>query len=527
MSISGQNLIGYSVSDLGEEEFYAVNPQDGEEIDPLFPIATKEEVNKAVSKATSAFLTYRELTSEQRATFLDTIADEILALGDELLERASLESGLPIAPRLIGERGRTVSQLKMFAALLREGSWADARIDTAMPDRQPLPRVDLRRMLIGLGPVAVFGASNFPMAFSVAGGDTASALAAGCPVVVKAHPAHPGASQLVGEAVVRAAKKTNMPDGVFSMLHGHVETGMTLVQHPSIEAVGFTGSFRAGKALFDAASARPRPIPVFAEMGSVNPVFLLPGALAERGQAIADGYAASVTMSVGQFCTNPGLAFGVKSPELDAFIARVSEKISGSPSATMLTPGIADSFRAGCERFGSTANVKISATGTDGNQGTPAFFTTDAKTFMAEHTLAEEVFGPSSLLVICEDGDELIRVAANLEGQLTGTLQATTEDLKLFGKLKSTLELKVGRLIVNGFPTGVEVGPTMQHGGPYPATTAPSTTSVGTAAIFRFTRPICYQNVPDEFLPVELQNANPGNLLRLVNGTYSAEPITA
>ena len=525
MSISGQNLIGYSVSDLGEEEFYGVNPQNGEEIDPLFPVATVEEVNKAAAKAASAFLVYRELTAERRASFLDAIAVEIMALGDELLERASLESGLPITPRLMGERGRTVSQLKMFASLLREGSWVDARIDTALPDRQPLPRPDLRRMLIGLGPVAVFGASNFPMAFSVAGGDTASALAAGCPVVVKAHPAHPGTSQLVGEAVVRAAKKTNMPDGVFSMLHGYVETGMTLVKHPLIEAVGFTGSLRGGRALFDAAASRPKPIPVYAEMGSVNPILLLPGALAERGQAIAEGYATSITMSVGQFCTNPGLAVGIKSPELDAFVATVSEKISASNSATMLTPGIATNFEQGCKKMGGTANVTTEATGKSGEQGTPMLFTTDAKAFLSDQLLAEEVFGPSSLIVICDDQAELEEVVASLEGQLTGTLQATKDDLKTFSKVKSLLELKVGRLIVNGFPTGVEVGPTMQHGGPYPATTAPLTTSVGTAAIFRFARPICLQNVPDEFLPVELQNSNPNKLIRLVNGESTAEGL--
>ncbi len=524
MALSGQNLIGYGVSDLGDDEFYAVNPANGEEIDPLFPVATEEEVDRAANFASKAFLLYREFSAEQRACFLEAISDEIVALGDDLLHRASLESGLPL-PRLIGERGRTVNQLKMFAALLRDGSWVDARIDTALPDRQPLPRPDLRRMLIGLGPVAVFGASNFPFAFSVAGGDTASALAAGCPVVVKAHPAHPGTSQMVGEAVVRAAKKTGMPNGVFSMLHGKAETGMALVKHPLIEAVGFTGSLRAGRALFDAASARPKPIPVYAEMGSVNPVFLLPGALKARGEAIANGYAASITMSVGQFCTNPGLAIGIASPELDSFLSTASEAIKKSASATMLTPGIADSFGKGCSKLTESEGVTVSAKGLEGAQGVPVLFSTDAQTFLSTHSLAEEVFGPSSLLVICASQEEMESVANSLEGQLTGTLQAESEDLRQFGNLKSILELKVGRLIVNGFPTGVEVGPTMQHGGPYPATTAPLTTSVGTAAIFRFARPVCYQNVPNEFLPVELQNVNIMGVSRLINGELTKSDV--
>ena len=489
--------------------------------------ASAVEIDQAVDAADAAFFEYRAKTAEERAAFLERIADEIGALGEALIETAHQETALPVA-RLIGERARTVGQLRLFAGVVREGSWVEARIDTALPDRQPLPRPDLRRMLIPLGPVDVFGASNFPFAFSVAGGDTASALAAGCPVVVKAHPGHPATSELTAQAVRAAAAATGMPSGVFSLLHGGPTVGMRLVKHPKLQAVGFTGSQAAGRALFDAAAARPRPIPVYAEMGSVNPVFVLPGALAERGPQLAAALAQSVTLGVGQFCTNPGLVVGMQDTSFAGLRTQTAEAISQVVPGRMLYEGLCRAYGEGVARLTGAAGVRQEgrsvAEAAPGQAG--AFvFSTDAATFLADDTLAREVFGPSTLMVACGTPAELLAVAHGLEGQLTATVHGTPADLEAHRDLLSLLETKVGRLVINGFPTGVEVSPAMQHGGPYPATTDSRSTSVGTAAIGRFARPVCYQDFPPALLPVALQNANESGLWRLVNGEWTSDGI--
>ena len=423
---------------------------------------------------------------------------------------------------MTGERGRTVNQLRLFAEVLREGSWVDARIDTALPDREPAPRPDLRRMLIPLGPIAVFGASNFPLAFSVAGGDTASALAAGCPVIVKAHPAHPGTSDLVARAIRKAASATKMPDGVFSMVHGAgTEVGKALVRHPLIKAVGFTGSFWGGKALFDEANRRPEPIPVFAEMGSINPVFVLPGALAEGGVEVASDLAGSVTLGVGQFCTNPGLVVTEESVEAEAFVTALGNGLADFSASTMLTERIAAAYRTAVDKFADTDGVEDVVSGTEGDgsaTGSSHLLKTTAAVFLKNSSLSEEVFGPSTLVVTARDRDELIEVARGLRGHLTATIHGTQNDLRENGELVDILEQKVGRLIINGFPTGVEVSHAMHHGGPYPATTAVHHTSVGTTAIRRFARPICYQNMPNDFLPDALKDGNPLGIWRMVDG---------
>jgi NADP-dependent aldehyde dehydrogenase len=405
----------------------------------------------------------------------------------------------------------------------------DARIDRALPDRKPLPRPDIRRMLIPIGPVAVFGASNFPLAFSVAGGDTASALAAGCPVVVKGHPAHPATSEIAARAVIEAAAATGMPAGVFSLVQStRNEVAIALVQHRHTKAVGFTGSLRAGRALFDAAAERPDPIPVYAEMGSINPVVLLPGALAERAEAIADGFAASVTLGVGQFCTNPGVAIGVAGEAFDRFVRRLDVLIRQAPPGTMLYPALLDSYEAGVRRLSAVAGttmVRSAVEAAPASCARPSMFDTTAQTFLRHRELADEVFGPSTVVVRCDSRDELSAVAASLDGQLTATLHGTPADLAEHAWLVSTLEQKAGRLIVNGFPTGVEVCASMQHGGPYPATTDSRSTSVGTAAIYRFARPVAYQNFPQPSLPPELQDLNPRGLWRLVDGAMTKDAL--
>ncbi len=527
MELHGQNIIAGKAVTADGEKFPAYAPAEGTYIEPQFEEASADHVNQAMSAAENAFHVYRQLPAERRAEFLEAIADEILAIGDALIERANAETALP-KERLTGERGRTMNQLKMFATLIREGSWVEARIDLAQPDRQPLPKPDLRRMLTPLGPVAVFGASNFPLAFSVAGGDTASALAAGCPVVVKAHPAHPGTSELVARAIVAAVEKTQMPAGVFSMLHdrGH-EVGTALAKHPLTKAVGFTGSLRGGRALFDVAAARPDPIPVYAEMGSTNPVFILPGALSERGEALAEGMKNSVTMGVGQFCTNPGLTIGLGGDDFSKFTTKLGTLITDAPSGTMLYPGILTAYDQGVKQLGAIEGVnKVQSNHTaelSRTEARAAMFTTDAVNFLQHRELGEEVFGPSTVVVSCGSNEELEKVASNLEGHLTATIHGTESDLAEFAWLVSILENKVGRLIFNGFPTGVEVCASMQHGGPYPATTDSRSTSVGTAAISRFARPVSYQNFPQSALPVELQNKNERGLWRLVDNQFTKE----
>ncbi len=526
MALHGKLFIGSELSTGSGETAKHASPLGGEVLEPGFCQAGEAEVNAVMELAEAAFVSYRRTSAEQRAEFLEAIGTEIEALGDALIERANLESGLPEA-RLVGERGRTVGQLKLFAQLLREGSWVDARVDTALPDREPLPKPDLRRMLIPLGPVVVFGSSNFPLAFSVAGGDTASALAAGCPVVVKAHSAHPGTAELVASAIIKAAESCSMPDGVFSMLHGRGSVvGTALVKHPLTCAAGFTGSREGGRALFDAAAARPEPIPVFAEMASLNPVFLLPEALKERSEVIAQGLTASFTMGVGQFCTKPGLVLGVAGDALSAFQQQLAAAVSAAAPATMLHAGIYDSYKEGLDHAESVEGATLLArSDQEGDpaqsHGEPVVMQTDAVTFLKEPQLSEEVFGPFTLVIAGQSMDELEAIAAGFEGQLTATLHGTDNDLAQAEGLVRILERKAGRLIVNGFPTGVEVCPSINHGGPYPATTDVRFTSVGTAAIQRWVRPICYQGFPANLLPAELQDDNPSGVQRLVDSDPS------
>lgn len=522
--ITGQQLIGFSESAESRKTFKAIDPTTLKELEIDFHEATPEEVSEAVAKASSAFPAYKKLSNESRAKFLEDIADEILSLGDDLIVRCMAETALP-RPRLEGERGRTMNQLKLFASVVREGSWVDARIDNAIPDRQPLPKSDIRQMQVPFGPVGVFGASNFPLAFSVAGGDTASALAAGCPVVVKGHPLHPGTSELVGRAINNAVKKNNLPEGVFSLVQGTtVEVGIALVQHPQITAIGFTGSYRGGKALFDAANQRPLPIPVYAEMGSTNPVFMLPGALKEKTEALAKGLAGSFTLGVGQFCTNPGMVVLPESESANQFKNILVETNTSATSGTMLSSGIKQAFNHGIKHLSESKGVKVlnNSTGpSDGNQVQSLVFETDTKAVLDDKSLQEEVFGPATLLVNSSDKEAMLEFARNLEGHLTATIHGTNEDLKEYAELVEILEQKVGRIIFNGFPTGVEVCHSMVHGGPFPSTTAPQTTSVGTAAIKRFARPVCYQDFPQEALPDALKDSNPLGIWRLVDGEMS------
>jgi alpha-ketoglutaric semialdehyde dehydrogenase len=516
MQVLGKNLIGFTESSEGTVGIQAINPASGEPIGPLFFKATLSELDLAVHKANAAFATYRKKSGAEKAAFLEAIAAEIEALGDTLIERYTAESGLP-AGRAQGERGRTIGQLRLFAQLLKDGSWVNAIIDTAQPDRQPLPKPDIRAMERPLGPVGIFGASNFPLAFSVAGGDTVSALAAGCPVVFKGHPSHLGTSELAGRAILAAAQKTGMPDGVFSLVFDDtIEIGQALVKHPLIKAIGFTGSLRGGKSLFDAAAARPEPIPVYAEMGSTNPVFILPKTLKEKGDALAQNYINSVTMGVGQFCTNPGLLVIEKD---EAFIEKLESVSAASMGGVMLNKGIQSVYHKGIEEFEKYAKVISFGKKPEGfTAAHPAIFKTNYQSFKDNETLKEEVFGPSSLVVEASSREEIMEVAHNLSGHLTATVFGSPEELAEYADLLELLEQKVGRLIINGFPTGVEVTHAMVHGGPYPATTDSRSTSVGTMSITRFTRPVCYQDMPDALLPVELQNQNALGIWRKVNG---------
>ncbi|MCP9746231.1 aldehyde dehydrogenase (NADP(+)) [Lacihabitans sp. CS3-21] len=516
MQVLGKNLIGFTESSEGTVGIQAINPASGEPIGPLFFKATLSELDLAVHKANAAFATYRKKSGAEKAAFLEAIAAEIEALGDTLIERYTAESGLP-AGRAQGERGRTIGQLRLFAQLLKDGSWVNAIIDTAQPDRQPLPKPDIRAMERPLGPVGIFGASNFPLAFSVAGGDTVSALAAGCPVVFKGHPSHLGTSELAGRAILAAAQKTGMPDGVFSLVFDDtIEIGQALVKHPLVKAIGFTGSLRGGKSLFDAAAARPEPIPVYAEMGSTNPVFILPKTLKEKGDALAQNYINSVTMGVGQFCTNPGLLVIEKD---EAFIQKLESVSAASMGGVMLNKGIQSVYHKGIEEFEKYAKVISFGKKPEGfTAAHPAIFKTDYQSFKDNETLKEEVFGPSSLVVEASSREEIMEVAHNLSGHLTATVFGSPEELAEYADLLELLEQKVGRLIINGFPTGVEVTHAMVHGGPYPATTDSRSTSVGTMSITRFTRPVCYQDMPDALLPIELQNDNTLGIWRKVNG---------
>ena len=596
-TLTGQMIIaGTPVCGTGEQ-VRGFDPSAGKSLEPVYQHGDASHVETACAAAADAFAAYRATTSEQRATFLEAIATNIEAISEALIARAVAESGLPL-PRITGEVGRTTGQLRLFAAVLREGSWNGARIDTALPDRTPLPRPDIRQRFIPLGPVAVFGASNFPLAFSVAGGDTASALAAGCPVVVKGHDAHPGTSELVARAISDAVRQSGLPAGTFSLLFGSgpdlgitlvtdprikavgftgsrsgglalvaaaaarpepipvyaemssinpvflldgalatrgddlgrafvgsgPDLGITLVTDPRIKAVGFTGSRSGGLALVAAAAARPEPIPVYAEMSSINPVFLLDGALATRGDDLGRAFVGSLTMGSGQFCTNPGLVIAVDSPGLDAFIVAAREALSAAPATPMLTPNIARSYASGVDALTGAADLVGRGEGPTGETSCrAALFATDAPSFLNSEVLQAEVFGSSSLIVRCADSDEMHAVAEGIEGQLTATVHADDSDVDEAGRLLPLLELKAGRILFDGWPTGVEVCHAMVHGGPFPATSDSRSTSVGARAIERFLRPVAYQSVPKSLLPSAIADGNPENLWRRIDGQLTQD----
>ena len=483
---------------------FASTPAHGPSHD--FAVGTPALVDQACAAAEAAFPALAATSRETRARFLDAIADEIEARADAITEIGTQETGLPAA-RLQGERGRTTGQLRLFASHIRAGDYLDRRHDAALPDRQPLPRPDLKMVQRPIGPVAVFGASNFPLAFSVAGGDTASALAAGCPVVVKGHSAHPGTGEIVAQAIEAAIKSCNLPAGVFSLVQGGKrDVGEALVQHPAIRAVGFTGSLGGGRALFNLCAQRPDPIPFFGELGSVNPMFLLPAALSARGEALAKGWAASLTMGAGQFCTNPGIAVLIDGPDADAFATTAKAALDPTPAQTMLTDGMAEAYRAGRDRMATATGVRsLLTTACDGRQATPNLFEVSGTDWLADHMLAEEVFGPLGLIIRVRDAAEMQAIANSLQGQLTCTLHLDEADTTLGQALLPILERKAGRILANGFPTGVEVADSMVHGGPYPASTNFGATSVGTMSIRRWLRPVCYQNLPDALLPEDLR----------------------
>ena len=526
LNMNTQNLIGYHYT-VGIKTFKAINPSSGNELDGDFHIASIDDVDVALNLAEKAADIYRYTDKKTKAAFLRSIAEEINALGDELIERAMTESGLPQA-RLQGERGRTTGQLNMFADLVEEGSWVEAVIDNALPDRKPAARPDIRKMLIPVGPAVVFGASNFPLAFSVAGGDTASALAAGCPVVVKAHPAHPGTSALVAEAIKKAAQKHNLPEGTFSILYDNGYTiGEALVKHPKTKIVTFTGSYKGGMALVKMTQQRDEPIPVFAEMGSINPVLLLPDALENRYTDIAEQYAASITLGAGQFCTNPGLLIAIKSPALEKFKNALGEAIAKISSSTMLTPGICKNYSALSEEMLKEQGVSIINKGNlnadKPNQAQPLVAEVSAASFLVNPKLKEEVFGPYSLLVVADYEVQIQQVLDNLHGQLTASIVADESDLVKYKPLIQNLTNIAGRVILNNVPTGVEVVQAMQHGGPFPATSDSRFTSVGTGAIKRFVRPVSWQNWAKDLLPDELKDGNPLEIWRLMDNKWSKE----
>ena len=528
MTLTGHSLIaGQPVVGEGKTAF-GFNPATNEALEPAYTLITADQLTTATSAAADAYASFSTLDPETHAGFLEAIADNIEAIGEELIIRAGKETGLPAA-RLQGERARTTGQLRLFAGVVRQGDFRGVRIDPALPDRTPLPRADIRQRQIPLGPVAVFGASNFPLAFSTAGGDTASALAAGCPVVFKAHNAHPGTSELVGQAVVKAVKDAGLHPGVFSLVYGPgASIGQALVADPAIKAVGFTGSQAAGIALMRTAAARPEPIPVYAEMSSLNPVFVFEGALngtAEQIDALARQYVTAVTGSSGQLCTSPGLLFAPEGELGDKLAAAVGRAVSACAGQTMLTEGIAGSWNAGAGALGSAAGVDVVGQGTPGpteNAPAPTIFGTHISEFVSNHVLHEEIFGAASLVIRYSSTGDLIAAINRLEGQLTASLQLTDEDYPTAAALIPALEQKVGRIIVNGWPTGVEVGHAMVHGGPFPATSDTRTTSVGTLAINRFLRPVAYQNIPQELLPAPLQDSNPWLLNRRIDGTVEA-----
>lgn len=527
--LQGHSILGAATHPGSGSTFAGVNPATGERLLPLFHSATPDDVNEAARLALQAFHSYGKLPGAKRAHLLRTIATGLESIAEELVQRAMQESGLP-ARRLQGELARTTGQLRLFANVAEEGSWVQARIDPPMPSRQPLPRSDIRSMLRPLGPVVVFGASNFPLAFSVAGGDTASALAAGNPVIVKAHPAHPGASELVGHVIARSLEACNLPSGLFALLFdAGTQVASALVQHPAVKAVGFTGSLRGGRALMDLAAARPDPIPCFTEMSSTNPLVVLPQALVSRGSAIAAALFDSFTLGVGQFCTKPGLVFLPADTDGDAFAEELQNRTRQASSAVMLTEGICGNFHAELKQRKNHAHIQILAeapvTDEAGFRAVPALLQTTAEALIQHPELAREIFGPSTLLVRYTDRAQLLALAHSMEGQLTASLFGTEDDLLAFADIFQALQQKAGRILFNGFPTGVEVCHAMVHGGPYPATSDSRFTSVGSQAIFRFARPVCYQDFPQSALPEELHNANPLGIWRLLDGNFTRDPV--
>lgn len=505
--ITGKNCIAGEFSANGEVEFKTINPKLNKENPTTFVEVTKEEIEKAVDAAWDAFKVYRSVPGKQRAAFLNAIADEIQTLDQELIDTYTKESGLPEG-RAIGERGRTMNQLRSFAKLVETEDWRSNTFDAAEPDRKPMPKEDLRKTMIPLGPVAVFGASNFPLAYSTAGGDTASALAAGCPVIVKSHPMHAGTSELVASAIVKAVEKTGMPKGVFSSINGGIQAGVDLVNHPKVKAVGFTGSITGGRALFDIAAKREEPIPVFAEMGSINPVIITPDAISKRGREIAKTYAGSITLGTGQFCTNPGLLLTIKNDNTEDFIAELAKETIALDPQCMLHPNIKSGYEKKEADVTSQSGVEVVGkvdTDLEPNYAASAIATVSGSEFLANPKLHQEVFGPFSLVVQCKDDTELLQIIEGLEGQLTGTLIAEENDTINLTEVVDALQNRVGRIIYNGVPTGVEVCPSMQHGGPYPASTDSRFTAVGVHAINRWVRPVSYQSFPQSLLPEHLK----------------------
>lgn len=525
IQITGQNFIAGQRLSAGTKLVLSYNAHSGEALPYTFTQATPAEIDQAVAGAYAAYPQFRQTAPEQRARLLEAIADEIEALDDVFIQTVCQETALPEA-RIRGERGRTTGQLRLFAQVLRRGDFFGARIDVALPERQPLPRPDLRQAKIGIGPVAVFGASNFPLAFSTAGGDTAAALAAGCPVVVKAHSGHMATAEYIANAISLALQKCDLPQGIFSMIYGQ-GVGEQLVKHPLIKAVGFTGSLKGGQALCDLAAARPEPIPVFAEMSSINPMIVLPQALQLRGQRIAAELSASVVMGCGQFCTNPGLIIGIASAEFEAFLSEFTLNMAAQAPQSMLNKGTLNSYTHGLDTLKAHPGIThLAGQAQQGNQAYPQLFKADVSLLLEQDPLLqEEVFGPASIVIAVQDAAQLRQALAGLRGQLTATLIAETEDLNQFADLLLLLEEKAGRLLINGYPTGVEVCDAMVHGGPYPATSDSRGTSVGTLAIERFLRPVCYQNYPDALLPLALQNANPLQIRRLINGELSSAAL--
>ena len=520
---TGKNYIGNSLSAKGAITFKTFNPILNIENELTFYEASNDELEEAVNLASIAFKEFRKTTGKQKALFLNTIADEILALDDLLIETYCSETGLP-AGRAKGERGRTIGQLRNFANLVAEGSWVEASIDTADPERTPAPKPDLRKMLIPLGPIVVFGASNFPLAYSTAGGDTAAAFAAGCPVIVKSHPMHAGTGELVASAIVKAAMATGMPNGVFSNLNSSgIAVGVDLVKHPKVKAVGFTGSIKAGRALLDLAAKREEPIPVFAEMGSVNPVVILPEALYKNGKNLAKTYAGSITLGTGQFCTNPGLLLGIKSAELTAFIQNLGKEILQIQPSVMLHPTIIGAYEANKDNTIAQNNIEVVAQYNDEvqpNFAQQVITTVEGQTFLDNSSLHQEVFGPFSMVVQCKDTRQLEEIISQLEGQLTGTIIAKNDEIVSHSKIIEALQNRVGRIIYNGVPTGVEVSPSMVHGGPYPSSTDSRFTAVGINSIKRWVRPFSFQDWPNSLLPDELKDENPLGISRHEDGVY-------